>query len=263
MRSQPKTIRDKWAKLEGAARATYVTALRDEERQRHRRWQIAARFWPDLLDEKKTMPCRLSDFSEKVKVYVGEYLSVLLSKEEKDQLTRAEGRWPDYPQTLMEIASKHPSALASKLPFAVPPQAAALPHLLTELPVPIRVSLEKKGARGQEKQLIKQLEKYEKKDKFIEKVVELGTNRGDKPFAFEFWACNYASLSIPMRDFVTGKLKPAIENSDDEKLLKFSEGNWPNYPTTIHDLSRKYHLHPPWHILPDADRYKWDNYRNK
>src|SRR5205823_4653739 len=40
-------------------------------------------------------------------------LSPLLSDEEKERLAKAEGHWPLYPVTLVELADKHPLALPS------------------------------------------------------------------------------------------------------------------------------------------------------
>ena len=88
----------------------FVAKLRQESRLRREQWVIAQRFWKEL-ETKKELPCRLSDFSDKVKSYVKDYLLPKLTEDEKKQLTGAEGRWPDYPLALVEIASKHPSAL--------------------------------------------------------------------------------------------------------------------------------------------------------
>ena len=46
--------------------------------------------------------------------YVADYLLPYLTEEEKGQLAKAEGRWPDYPIALVEAAGKRPSALPSQ-----------------------------------------------------------------------------------------------------------------------------------------------------
>src|SRR5262249_47608654 len=130
MAQQPKAYRDNWDKLEGAARGEFVTKLRGEERHKREQWLIAKRFWKEL-ETKQPMPSRLSDFADakvdRVKRYVEDYLLPNLTAAEKKQLEDAEGRWPDYPQALVEIASKHPSALPPKRPES-----------FAELPLPVQ-----------------------------------------------------------------------------------------------------------------------------
>jgi hypothetical protein len=249
MRFQPKPFREIWTNLEGPDRAKYVKEKRNEELRRHHQWQLAARFWTDL-EGKKPLPGRLSDYSEKVQHYVKDYLMVLITEEEKQQLARAEGHWPEYPQTLVAIASRYPSALP-------PPR---LPMQPDKLPAPVLARVtEKKGGSGKSK-LIVSLRKAENREEFASMVVLHGTKKGNQPFEFEFWACNHHSLLAPMKDFVDKTLKPVLNNTE-KKALFDSEGTWPYYPETIKELSEKHHLRPPWHILPEADKWKWDRYR--
>src|ERR1043165_6445325 len=252
IRSRPRTVREDYAKLPADRRRAFVADLRLKARQEHQEWQIASKFWQEL-EGKKPMPCRLSDFSPSVQKYVNEYLMTLLLEKEKKELASAEGRWPDYPRTLVAIASNYPSAL--------PPKNKELPRHLDQLPAPIRqrVSVEKKG--GTKKKVLAELVALDNRPGFASKVVELGTNKGIRPFEYEFWACNYKSLLPPMRNFVDQTLQPMLKDNADKKKLSENEGHWPWYPLTIQELAEKYHLHPPWHILPDAHLYKWDGYR--
>lgn len=253
MSSRPKAQRDAWEKLQGDARADFVKRLRLEARQHHLDWLLASRFWHEL-ESKQPMPCRVGDFSERVQKYVNEYLMWSLTDEEKQKLAAAEGRWPDYPQVLMEIAGRHPSAL--------PPPDKALPRHLDQLPLPIRqkVSVEKKG--GGKKSLLPKLAQFDNSPNFASKAVEVATKEGKFPFEFEFWACNYKSLQPPMANFVEKKLMPILDTKE-KQTLAGSEGTWPFYPQTIQELSRKHNLTPPWHILPEPNKYKWDAYRPK
>jgi hypothetical protein len=210
------------------------------------------------LERKKELPCRLSDFSVtkdgspgKVKTYVEEYLMPFLTAEEKEQLAQADGRWPDYPRALVEIASKHPSAL--------PP--ARMPKSLAELPVPIQNRVIDKKAIGKKKALLAQLHKFEGREEFASKVVEVATKKGvGQPIDFEFWASNHRALHAPMKKFVDEQLKPVLDTQEKKALFE-SENSWPFYPQTIQELAAKHKLRAPWHILPEADRWKWDAYR--
>jgi hypothetical protein len=248
MNQQPKAQREQWAILQGAARAEYVVKLRQEDRQKHEQWVIAKRFWREL-ESKQALPCRLSDYSAKVKDYVTEYLLPTLSDAEKKQLESAEGRWPDYPQALVEIASKRPSAL--------PPEP---PRKFAQLPVTVQHRLiDTKKGTGVKTKLHKEILQYEGPG-FASKVVSIGLRENKLPFANEYLAPNYKSLLAPMQSFVESKLLPAMDQAEKRKLSD-SEGKWPDYPLTIQELAQKHDLSPPWHFLPEPDRWKWDLYR--
>lgn len=257
MQSQARAYREQWQKLQGEARIKFVAKLREEERDRHARWLLAQKFWEEL-ERKKELPSRLSDFvtnkkdgTGKVKTYVEEYLMPFLSAEEKEKLAKSEGHWPDFPLALVEIASKHPSALP-------PPR---MPKHLAELPTPIQMRVIDKKAVAKKKSMLAQLHKVEGREEFASKVVEVATRKGLGPnFEFEFWASNYFALQPPMRNFVERELKPVLETSEKQALYS-SENSWPFYPQTIQDLAQKHKLKAPWHILPEADRWKWEIYR--
>ena len=258
MRSRPQTERETWDELQGEARAKYVKGPQAGKpgKRRHQQWLIASRASGRELENKQPLPCRLTEFSgASVQKYVNDYLLMMLSDAEKQQLIRAEGRWPDYPQTLVEIAAKHPSAL--------PSPTKDLPRHLDQLPAPIRqrVTFEKKGVGGKKSSLLPKLLPFDDSPSFASKVVEFGTKEGKVPFDHEFWACNFKALQPPMKEFVEHKLIPVLTDNADKKRLTDNEGRWPFYPLEIQLLSQKYNLTPPWHILPDSEKYKWDSYR--
>ena len=256
VQTQPKAQRDQWEKLPAEARADFVLKLRQEERHKHQQWVIAQRFWKEL-ETKKELPCRLSDFSDKVKNYVKDFLLPKLTEAELKQLSGAEGRWPDYPVALVEIAGKRPSALP-------PSRPEELPRKFAELPEPIRRHLiEKKGGKDLAKpKILKQYTQFDGSPNFSSKAVEIAFKDGKVPFESEYLACNFKSLLKPMREFVDSKLVPALEKDPaDKRKFADNEGKWPDYPLTIQELSQKYNLQPPWHFLPEPEKWKWDNYR--
>jgi hypothetical protein len=63
-----------------------------------------------------------------------------------------------------------------------------------------------------------------------------------------------------MKAFVKDQLKPVLDTKDQADLVSY-EGKWPYYPQTIQELSRKHGLRPPWHILPEPEKWHWDRYR--
>ena len=270
MESQPRAQREQWANLQGEEAARYIAKLRQEERRQEQHWQMASLFWREL-DSKQLLPMRISDFSYKpkaktkdaieinpVKEYVEHYLLPRLTPAEKKRLDDAEGRWPDYPLALVAIASKHPTAL--------PP--ARLPTTFAELPKPVRDRFDKKvgGPAKVAAKVKKEIDQYEGPN-FARKFAEIARREGVLPFGKfqegnEYMASTFKTLTPAMQEFVEKKLLPAMKDqSADERKLTDSEGWWPDYPKTIQELSAKYNLRPPWHILPDSEKFHWDRYR--
>jgi hypothetical protein len=276
MQTQPKSLQTQWTKLGNDARAEFVANLRNDERQKHLQWQIAARFWVEL-EKKQFLPSRLSDFAHRIKFkdlkakekdgkfkeketnkvhdYVTNYLMKYLTEDEKKQLEAAEGRWPDYPLTLVELARKRPSALPP-----IRDNEEYLPRFFRDLPQPIQDRIEAKKGGGAKTKMLKDLKTYENSPGYAGKVVEFGTNNGNIPFDHEFWPSHFKGLSKPMQSFVTLELIPKLSTKD-KKDLEDHSGRWPYYPKKIQELAKKHHLHPPWHILPEADVWHWDRYR--
>jgi hypothetical protein len=254
MELQPKMYRDQWKLLTGEARAEYAAQQRQEDRRQHGQWVIAKRFWKEL-ESKQPLPSKLSDYSAKVKEYVTDYLMPALTPQERKQLGDAEGRWPDYPQALVEIASRYPSALP-------PERKEALARRLAKLPEPVRRKLiDRKGEKaGMTKKRINEIQQNEGPN-FASKVVAIGLREGKLPFGHEYLAPNYVSLLKPMQEFVDKKLDSALDQAEKRRLTD-SMGKWPDYPLTIQELSQKHNLSPPWHYLPEPRQWKWEAYRD-
>ncbi len=255
----PPAVRDEWNKLGPEAKTQFIAKLRAQEREKREQWILAKKFWKEL-ESKKEMPCRLSDYpGGKVKDYVENYLLPYVTKEEKAQLAAAEGRWPDYPRTLVEIASKRPSALPPRDP----------PREFSQLPAPVQqrfFELKKGGVEpkkpGVKPKLYKEIQNF-KGPNFASHFVEIALRENKAPFSHEYLACNSNSLLGPMRTFVLEQLSPVLnDQTADRRKFTDSEGKWPDYPLTIQELAKKYNLDPPWHYLPEPERWKWDHYRN-
>ena len=52
-------------------------------------------------------PSKPADFAAPVKLFIEKDLLPMLTVKEKDDLQKTEGRWPEYPRTLLELAGKH------------------------------------------------------------------------------------------------------------------------------------------------------------
>ena len=250
MRYQPKAHRDQVAELKGEARVELIKKLRQEERKRRFEWQIASRFWKEL-ENKVALPTRLTDFGNDVNIYVSEYLRPMLSKEEKDRLDKAQGQWPLFPLTLVELADKHPPALPG----------AHGPKTFAELPAEVQKRVKLKGLP------FKKLRAFEGQwPAFATELVKQhitiaqATKNAPAPFPYELWAWNRSCLSPAMQEFEDRLFK--MLDIDGKHRLTGAEGKWPDFPVALQELARKHNLQPPWQSLPSNQRERWDNYRN-
>src|SRR5262245_56347624 len=195
----------------GDPHALLIAALRQEERRRRQEWQIALRHWDDLV-KRKAVQAGLADFDGAVEKYGREYLYPMLSKDEKDRLEKAEGQWPLYPYTLVELADRHPPALPG----------AHGPTTFKELPTDVQERLRRFFLKKQPKvELVfnKQLKAAEGRwPGFAGWLTDYVGKRQTIHFPNEFWAFRKQDLSPGMQDFLAKKLLPKLDEAE-KKLL--------------------------------------------
>ncbi len=274
LKYQPKKIRDELARkpplgdglVEGLVRQALakekrgqrIRELRTAERLRKQEWQIAVRFWEDLLTEKvdkKFLPSYLTDLPMDIQVFVNDYLRPSLLPADWDRLEKVQGQWPLFPQTLVELADRHPVALP----------APRGPRALVELPKDVQTEIKKEINKFSKKGLGKNLHKtlvdaQGRWPHFGEVVTDFAYKRG-MIFPFEFWPYNSKGLSEETRSFVEQKLMPVL-TKEEKRTLDRHQNRWPDYPQTLDDLARNHHLEVPWQTLP-GKRKLWDKYRLK
>ena len=252
LRQQAKAVRDAIAATPADARPAALAKARAEDRQRQSEWNIARRFWDDIA-KKKHLPSRLTDFEPAVQNYVNDALVRRLSKKDRERLSAAEGSWPLYPQTLVELADQNPPALPS-------PDG---PSTIADLPKAVRDSLVigKKGGNllVNQKVLAGRLKAFEgRTTEFAMKLTTIA-NEGGWVMPLEWWAYNFNSLTPAMQDFLKQKMEPLLDRKENRLLLD-AEGKWPEYPETIQKLAAAHNLQVPWFVLPGASE-RWDVYR--
>jgi hypothetical protein len=245
LKKQPRATREAVNRLEGDARSRRIQQLRRADRRRHQEWVVAGRFWDDLV-KKHPMPVRLTDFPQDVQAYFNDYLRHFASPEELNRLRKAEGLWPSYPLTLVELADRYPPALPGPrgpLHFRDLPSEVQRRFPKGKLPTFIRKS------EGHWPDLARTLSEVAKKRGWV--------------FSHELWPYNVKGLSLEVRQFVEKTLQPVL--TTDEKLELFHVTKlerWPDYPLTLKKLAEKHDLRVPWQTLP-GPRVSWDRYRLK
>jgi hypothetical protein len=251
MDAQPRAVREQWQVLTAPEKTALLARLRQQERQRQQDWQLAVRFWKDLVDG-KPLPTRLADLQDRDREGVGEYLLPLLSKQERLRLKEAEGKWPAYALTLVELADAHP--------FALPTQVG--PQDVTQLPRAIQdlFAKEIRGGNGKKHaEVLNRIKEWPKFAKAVASANKMNMNPADR-LPRELWAWDFKSLQKPMKEYVE-KLK--LKLTDVERLsLQDAEGKWPEYPLAIKKLARDHHFPPPpWETALTGSPERWDAYR--
>jgi hypothetical protein len=236
-------------------RARLVAKQRQDERERRHEWQLAVRYW-EKLQGKQWMPTRLSDFGLEVETFVKEYLRPMLSREERERLDKAEaeGRWPLFPHTLVELADRHPVALPG----------AHGPTSFKELPQEVQRRLKSKAVKSGDG-IPPKIKKAEGRFlPFAGAVTEFVAKRPGLQLPHELWPSRLRDLSPRMQDFVNKVLMKKLDQ-EEAKVLKAAEGKWPEYPQAIQELATRHYLTVPWHTLPDPPKWlePWDKYRLK
>jgi len=262
-------------------RAETIKRFKHHETQQNRDWLVASRFWPDLTDpdpkKRAAMPAHAGDFGPDVEAYIKDYLRPALSKDEKNRLDKAEGHWPQYPITLVELADKHPLALPQKYG---PETFAELPKLITDK---VTAKWEAKTAKGTPKAAPSVFfQNQPKKDKEyrerLEKVEYAPTqaarlacavanylHQKKETLPYEIWAAKPADLAPPMKAFLDpeGPFMSSLNDAERKELEDAQKRGWPEYPVKIKNLADKYGFRPPWFSLPEPNdaRHHWDKYR--
>ena len=213
-----------------------------------RSWDNCVRYW----DELNTPFRRMKDMPIDVQEYYKEYLSHMLSPEEKKRLAKAEGQWPIYPSTLVQLADNHPPALPREFG----------PTKFADLPKEVQVKFLDVKQKPKKKFMEELKAKEGSWPVYAVAVSNLATAKKLGPFPNELWPTTLAALNPPMRAFVnTRLLSPGVLTAQELHKLTEATGKWPDYPRAIEELSKAHRLQPPWFTLP-GPRERWDIYRS-
>jgi hypothetical protein len=256
LQRQPRAIREEIGQRTGAARAKQIAALRSAEQRRRHEWIVATRFWKDLQRKPSILPIRLEDLGREVSHFVAEYLKPRVTDAEWGQLLAAQGSWPRFPMTLVDLADRRPMALPG--PHG-PTSFQQLPVEVQEILFP---AFKNKDKRKTEPKMLRALKRMEGTwPDFAKKITAMAKKR-NKTFPNELWPYNVSGLSPQVRTFLQDKLRPVLTSQEALELLEAEKlSQWPDYPLILQNLASKHHLEVPWFTLPQQEIYRWDAYR--
>ncbi len=242
----PKAYRRQISQLAGPEQDQLIQQIRREQKLWNAKWQLAFNHWIDLVNpnRRRTLETRIEDFPKELQAYINEYLRLVMSKQEWNQLKAAEGQWPKFPCLLVQIADRYPTALPG-------PRG---PTTLAQLPRAVRERLIR--SKSLNRRLL--LRAQGKWPAFGKAVAEMA-NKGQLGLPYELWPTRIEDLSKGCREFLRNQLMPVLSEKEIQQLER-AEGYWPEFPLTIQRLAKVRSLTVPWATLPGPSR-KWEAYR--
>ncbi len=232
--SLPRKVRDELMKVPPAERSRRVARLREEERLHRVAWRRPLR-----AADRLRQPSRLAELPVEAKEFVEKQLLPHLTPDERKRFEAAQGHWPEFADTVKELARKHP---------VLPPLPKPVVRY-EQLPEKAKIEAGPKTS-------------WEKRE---DNWSKLQSDEGKWPE----WALTFHSLLEPQqrhhmpplgasrpgefpaktREFI-GKTLSQKATVSEWRELRSLEGKWPDYPLRLLRLAEKHHLEVPGMSLP-------------
>jgi hypothetical protein len=237
----PKALRDQVQAAQGPERANLIKKFRQEENKRRQEWQVAIRHWDELM--KGQAPTRLAELQPPVHFHVEKVLMQRLSRDDASRLEKAEGQWPQYLQTIVELSEKY-------VPFPGP----AHPKHFSDLPKDVQERLSHMlPNRPRMSQQLKNLDgKWPEYPLFVNAIFK----RANATLPRQLGPSKPAEFADGIQKFIKDTLTP-----EEKAELRRSEGHWPDYPRTLLSIANRRGATVPG-MLPGPKQY-WDKYKKK
>lgn len=242
----PAAERKELAAMTPPLRASRVAVLREEDGKQQQAWAD----WANSLkkhtnfNSRSYKPVRLAEFPESVQQFVDKRLKPMLREEENGQLAAAQGKWPSYAQTILELSEKHP---------VLPPLPTGKIERFNQLPKEVKdFLLKKKKVRGI---LNKNSGKWPQLA-----LAAADLMKHDK-HAPPLGASRPAEFPSEVQTFLQDKEVQGALTVEDQTKLRDAEGRWPEYPLLLLKLARKHDLIVPGMSLPGPVGL-WNHARN-
>jgi hypothetical protein len=212
-------------------RASLIKTLHEEEQQRQQDWQ---RVLQGNEPPARRPSVRVADLPPEARNYVEGTLLPQLNTEEKKRLKDAEGKWPLFPRTLLELADSHAGGL---------PGPASGPKHQDELPMEVRRRLMMTTMRLNKADRERLKQHAGKWPDYAIAVTEIIRGKG-LSLPEELGPARLRDMPEPVREFVDKKLQPVLTRQEKDHL-KAAEGRWPDYPRALLELARAHGLAVP------------------
>jgi hypothetical protein len=246
----PVKLREEVLKQPEDRRAKFVAELRKQERAQRVVWmklepsKPKPRPEPEPAPEEKPKPkpkpsgpARFADFTPEVQRFIRDHLRQRLTLAEKEKLAATEGKWPEFPRLVRELADRHP--VLPPLPSGEITSFEKLPALARNFVKPSSFKL----VQGRWPEYALAVSRHLKRERKGQSIPPLGASKL-KDFPEE------------VRTFVRDKLLPAL-SAEQKKDLHKLEGHWPEYPKRLLELARQKRLVIPGMSLPGPSEW-WE-----
>lgn len=235
----PARIRDEVRALPAPQRTVRIQQLREADRRQRNLWRTGTL----SRDEPTLRPTSFQELPSEVRTYL-QQLEKRLTVEEKARLKQAEGKWPDYPRTIRELAELHP---------ILPPLPSGPITTYADLPPEIKTTLQRV-----ERRKLKALQRHSGRwPEFAWEVTKL--LQREKLPGVPLGASRLDEFPAETKSFVQNKLLPRL-GPFQLKTLVSVEGRWPDYPLQLLRLARDRRLVIPGMSLPGPPDI-WENAR--
>jgi hypothetical protein len=237
----PAKLRDEVQRLPADKRGARVAEIREEGRRQQRLWQRGTR----SKNEPNLRPSKMSEFTPEAAAFI-RVMSRRLSPDEKEMLKQAEGKWPDLPRLVRELADRHP---------ALPPLPSGPIRKWGDLPQATKDQLAKVFPKRKVKSLQDHAGKWPDYALEVAKLLQrekltgppLGASRPDE-------------CPAETRAFLDARLFPSLGAVQKDNLGRL-EGRWPEYPLALVRMARERQLLIPGLNLPPGPPEVWENSR--
>jgi hypothetical protein len=236
-----------------------IADLRQEERNRHREWQLA--LWnAEDTGNRSANPARPSEFPPETRLYITATLLPMIGEERRKHLSDAEGKWPDYARLVLEYSQE--IKVIKFPPAARPVPTKPFDYKGGEIPEEIIriMMLLKKGGEitPQDRKFTRKLNQARGKWPDFPLAVHEVAREKNIPLRKPLGPCNLEDFHRSVREFYYEKMLPILkQKSNQEEFDKLTKaaGTWPEYPMVFMDVAQKHKLIVPGTFLGGSKEF--------
>jgi hypothetical protein len=230
----PRNLREDLQKLPQEERANQVAQLREQERQQKIQWRK-----PIRIADRSRQPTRLADLPGAAKDFVEKHLLPHLNAEERRRYDAAQGHWPDFVDTIKELAKSHP---------VLPPLSKPITHY-DQLPEKAKIEAGPKTIWEKREEVWQELQRVEGKWPEWATTFLRHLSPEQRKHMPPLGASRPGEFPPKAREFINKTLSQKV-TVQERRELRALEGKWPDYPLRLLRLAEKYKLEVPGMSLP-------------